>query len=220
MNEDFRHPAPDRTKKAKIYEPHTVDDWKQWLKKQKGAMLTDRALKASDAYIELCKHPKHALVLESALFQIRYKKRERGDNRRTVANGGIVCIPDNLLKVYGINGSDTRAKARVRLVTLGFLDPAESGSLFEATKFVIANRWQHFPNVPPPLNQTPIARRVYPECSLSNPDHPIHRARREKSKPDSINECMPRSLSRNRRGLKGFGQGYGSFLDYLVLRRL
>ena len=145
MKKDGQEPPSNTFKKPKIHEPKTVEEWKVWLQQQSGFEGIERKLKSSDAYLELCKNPKHALVFNAALYQIRYEKRKKGDNRRRLANEGRVCLPDNLLRVYHINSPATRAAARVRMVELGLLDVDESGhGVFSATKFSLSERWRHF----------------------------------------------------------------------------
>jgi hypothetical protein len=170
-------------------EPKSVAEWAHARRKHKGAFMVYRDLYTSPACEQLKKNPKYLLALLEALFQLDYEKRGANQNRKVYRNGGIICLPQNRLKLAGISSTDTQAKAKERLVELGFLDVLESGALFAATKFQISDRWRKYPNVPPQKDPKPIARRMYAEHSLSNPDHAVHRKRNKKKISHSIIEC-------------------------------
>jgi len=186
------------------YEPRSEEEWQKWLRKDTyGAFLIFRELYRSPAFEELRRHPKYVLVLLEAFSQLNF---ERSNNRaerhakkrgvpcgtkaRVYKNGGMVYLTQNRLKALGI-GVATQSAAKKALVSLGFLDgvlmPASANEgQFCPSVFRVSTRWRKYPNVPPQEDGITITRRVYSEHSLSNPDHSIHRKRREAQNPIQI----------------------------------
>jgi hypothetical protein len=180
-----------------VFEPKSVQEWETWLRNDTwGGFLIRRDLFRSDAFRELRESPKCLMVFLEAWSQLNYEKKNQSDRRgkRSLVykNGGTIYLTQNRLRAAGIKSSATQAAAKKLLVKLGFLDVVETGCLFQATVFRVSDRWRQFPWPPPLEGSKPIARRMYAECSLSDPDHPIHQKRR-KAKSHSTNECSQHS---------------------------
>ena len=164
--------------------PKTQDQWAESIAEHKeGVIILERRMYNSPAFRELSKKRTHVLVLLVALNQVFWEKKKNSKKgRRTMANGGIVYLTQNELKERGIKSGGTIAEAKKRLVELGFLDVLETGSVNNAGKFQISERWRQYPNGDyEPKDQKLPGRCLYENYSLKNPEHPIHRKRREKN---------------------------------------
>jgi hypothetical protein len=132
--------------------------------------------------LELSKKPHHVLVLWAALEQVYYEKKTKNNRgRRVLQNGGIVYLPQNMLKVRGIKSNKTIAEAKKKLVELGFLDVMESGSVHNAGVFKVSDRWRKYPH-DDYLQKDQKLPGISLYGGLKNPDHPVNKKRREKKK--------------------------------------
>jgi hypothetical protein len=89
----------------------------------------------------------------------------------------------------GAKASDTITRARNQLVELGFLDVVTIGKFGSgqgdkdnASVFGISERWREYPHDRQRQDALPAGRNIYPEFSLSNPNHPIHQKPRKQAK--------------------------------------
>jgi hypothetical protein len=133
--------------------PKTVAEWREARRKRYGnaggnggfRVLPSKVLD-SDAFNELSKSSK--LVLIMSLSQVDYwvKKHHNQVPRREssigpLRNDGCFSVPSNFLKERGIKSSETIAEARRELVTAGFWDTVETGSLYSTGVFRWSDRW-------------------------------------------------------------------------------
>ena len=164
-------------------EDHKTTEWweENISSNKKGVIILHRDMYNSAAFLELSKKPSHVVVLMAALNQVYYERKSQTSNRQVLSNGGILYLPQNMLKVRGVKSNKTIAEAKNRLVELGFLDVLEYGTLHKASKFLISNRWRKYPNGDyHSKEQSPPGKSLYSEHGLKNPDHPVNRARRAK----------------------------------------
>jgi hypothetical protein len=138
--------------------PKTIDDWrKERLKKAKregGFILIPLELWNSEAFHVLSKSER--LILIECLAQLRYaprsaRKRKNLTDQRLfhcglgyLLNNGEFGLPTKYLQERGIKGEDTIAKAKKRLVQIGFLDVVTQGSFTKAGRFRYSDRWRSF----------------------------------------------------------------------------
>jgi len=166
-------------------QPRSQEDWKEVRRHKnggKGILYFERKLFNSEAFKELAKKPKHVLVLLCAVHQLWCEKKPKNDkNRIRFKDGGRLYLIQNELKERFGMANDTIAKAKKRLVDMGFLDVVEVGDVFHAGVYRWSYRWENYPKGDyHPKNARPAGKVVYPEHSLKNPEHPIHKARRQK----------------------------------------
>jgi len=175
-------------KSKRISEPLSTEDWKSVLAADtRGGFMVFRDMYRSRAFLELSKNPKYALVLLEALSQLNMPKKTKRERelasevrfkKRSRYVDTIIYLTQNRLGACGV-GATTLSAAKKKLVELGFLDTVEPGELYRASTFRYSDRWRKYPNVPPQEDGKAVSRRVYANYSLSNPDHPIHRKRRD-----------------------------------------
>jgi hypothetical protein len=138
--------------------PKTKDEWRQErLKKAKqenGFIRIPMELWNGEAFHALTKSEK--LMVIECLAQLRYapkstKKRLQLDKKNILhcglghlLNKGEFGLPTKYLQERGIKGEDTIAKAKKRLVQLGFLDVVVQGSFTKAARFRYSDRWRTY----------------------------------------------------------------------------
>jgi hypothetical protein len=162
-------------------QPRSVEDWQNSVSEhKKGVIIIPRAMFNSQAFLELSKKPLHVLVLLAALNQVYYEKKRKND-RRAFANGGIIYLPQNLLKARGVNANATIAEAKKRLVELGFIDVVETGSVHHAGVFKVSERWSKYPHGDYlPKDQKLPGTSLYSEFGFTSPEHPVTKKRHAK----------------------------------------
>ncbi len=133
--------------------PRSVEEWREKRKNRYsnggdngGFRILPRKVLDSDAFTELSKSGKLILIL--SLDQLDYwnKKKHRGENKRNstvglLRNDARFSLPNNLLKERGITGSETIAKARRELVSAGFWETVETGTLHHSGVFRWSDNW-------------------------------------------------------------------------------
>jgi hypothetical protein len=136
--------------------PKTIDEWrKERLRKAKqegGFILIPMELWNGEAFHALTKAEK--LILLECLSQLRYaprnKKKQNGIPKDQLfhcslgwlLNKGEFGLPTKYLQERGIKGEDTIARAKKRLVQLGFMDVITQGSFRKAGRFRYSDRWR------------------------------------------------------------------------------
>ncbi len=102
-----------------------------------------------EAFHALTKSEK--LVLMECLAQVRYapksKKKRQGltifkCGLGDLSNNGEFRLPTKYLQERGIKGQDTIARAKKKLVQVGFLDVVTQGSFAKAGRFRYSDRWR------------------------------------------------------------------------------
>jgi len=169
---------------AEMKQAKTEDEWLEHVSShKKGVVIIQRNLYNSQAFLELSKKPTYVLVLLAALEQVYFEKKSNRSQRRLIKNGGLIYLPQNMLKTRGVKSNKTIAEAKKKLVELGFLDVVETGSVHHAGVYRISFRWQKYPNGDyHPKDQTLPGMSLYSEHGLKDPDHPVNKERRDKKK--------------------------------------
>ena len=166
-------------------QPKTIEEWKESISGHKiGVIIISRNMYNSAAFRELSKKHSYVSVLLAALDQVYFEKKTKNNRgKRRLQNGGIIYLPQNMLKARGIRSNKTIAEAKRRLVELGFLDVVETGSVHHAAVFRISDRWREYPNgdYRPKDNKLP-GKSLHEEYGLKSQDHPVNKKRREKKK--------------------------------------
>lgn len=156
--------------------PRFVEEWREKRKKRYsnggdngGFRILPRKVLDSDAFNELSKSGKLVLIL--SLDQLDYwnKKKHRGQNKRNstvgpLRNDGRFSLPNNLIKERGITGSETIAKARRELVTAGFWETVETGTLYNSGVFRWSDNWVTY-------NQKSIFDRMNTDAAAKAPGY-------------------------------------------------
>ena len=133
--------------------PKTVEEWRIFRKsrysnggKSGGMRILPRKVLDSDAFNELSNSEKLILIL--SLDQLDYwsRKRHAGEPKRDssvgpLRNDGRFSLPNNLIKERGVKGSDTIAKARRKLVAIGFWETVRTGTLLQSGVFRWSDQW-------------------------------------------------------------------------------
>jgi hypothetical protein len=138
--------------------PKTIEDWrKERIRKAKregGFILIPMELWNGEAFHALSKSEK--LILIECLSQLRYapkspKKRKALTGQRLfkcglgyLLNNGEFGLPTKYLQERGIKGEDTIARAKKRLVEIGFFDVVVQGSFTKAGRFKYSDRWRSY----------------------------------------------------------------------------
>jgi len=127
---------------------------------------------------------KEVKMLLTALNQLEFEKTSKTKQgaraSEAIKNEGRVYLTENELKARGITGKPTITKGKRKLVEIGFLDVVETGSVHHPAVFKISDRWRKYPDGDyRRKDQIPIGRSLHAEHSLANPEHPIHKKRRE-----------------------------------------
>jgi hypothetical protein len=161
--------------------PKTIEEWEVSIAQHKrGVVIIQRAMFNSKAFLELSKRPLHVLVLLAAINQVFYDKKGN-TGKRAFANGGIIYLPQNLLKARGVNANATIAEAKKRLVELGFIDVVETGSVHHAGVFKISERWSKYPHGDYlPKDRKLPGTSLYSEYGFTSPEHPVTKKRHAK----------------------------------------
>ena len=105
-----------------------------------------RRVMDSDGFNELSKSAKLVLILSLDQLDYWLKKKHKGQSKREstvglLRNDGRFSLPNNLLKERGISGTDTIAKARRELVSSGFWETFETGTLHHSGVFKWSDNW-------------------------------------------------------------------------------
>jgi hypothetical protein len=138
--------------------PKTIEEWrKERLKKAKregGFILIPMELWNGEAFHALSKSEK--LVLIECLSQLRYAPKNKKKRQALTAeqpfkcglgyllNNGEFGLPTKYLQERGIKGEDTIARAKKRLVQIGFLDVVTQGTFAKAGRFQYSDRWRTY----------------------------------------------------------------------------
>jgi hypothetical protein len=139
-------------------QPKTIEDWRQErlrkAKREHGYILIPMEIWNSEAFHALSKAER--LMLIECLAQVRYapksaKKRERLGKDSLfqcslgyLLNQGEFGLPTKYLQERGIKGEDTIARAKRRLVEIGFIDVVQTGSFMKAGRFRYSDRWRTY----------------------------------------------------------------------------
>lgn len=138
--------------------PKTITEWRKErlakAKQEKGYILIPMELWNGEAFHGLKKAEK--LVLLEGLSQLRYapggkKKRSRIPEDQLfecglgcLLNRGEFGLPTKYLQERGIKGEDTIARAKKRLVQVGFMDVVTQGDFSHAGRFRYSDRWRTY----------------------------------------------------------------------------
>jgi hypothetical protein len=141
-----------------LKKPKTIEEWrKERLRKAKqegGFILIPMELWNGEAFHSLEKSEK--LILLECLSQLRYapgsKKKQSKIPRDqlfqcglgTLLNKGEFGLPTKYLQERGIKGEDTIARAKKKLVQVGFMDVVTQGSFSKAGRFRYSDRWRTY----------------------------------------------------------------------------
>jgi hypothetical protein len=139
-------------------QPKTIEDWrKERLRKarrENGYILIPMELWNGEAFQSLSKAER--LIVIECLAQVRYapkssKKREKLGKDSLfkcslgyLLNQGEFGLPTKYLQERGIKGEDTIARAKKRLVEIGFIDVVQTGSFMKAGRFRYSDRWRAY----------------------------------------------------------------------------
>ncbi len=138
--------------------PKTIEEWrKERLKKakqEKGFILIPMELWNGEAFHALSKAEK--LILLECMSQLRYapgSKKKRGKFPKdqlfecglgVLLNKGEFGLPTKYLQERGFKGEDTIARAKKKLVQVGFMDVVTQGSFAKAGRFRYSDRWRTY----------------------------------------------------------------------------
>jgi hypothetical protein len=144
-----------------LKEPKTIAEWREErlrkAKQEKGFILIPMKLWNGEAFHALTKAEQ--LILLECLSQLRYapgskKKRSKIAKDQLfecglgwLLNRGEFGLPTKYLQERGIKGEDTIARAKKRLVQLGFMDVVTQGSFSKAGRFRYSDRWRTYNSV-------------------------------------------------------------------------
>ncbi|MFH1117533.1 MAG: hypothetical protein V1792_26735 [Pseudomonadota bacterium] len=145
-----------------LKKPKTIAEWRKErlrkAKQEKGFILIPMELWNGEAFHALTKAEK--LILLECLSQLRYaprsKKKQSGIPKDQIfqcglgplLNKGEFGLPTKYLQERGIKGEDTIARAKKRLVALGFIDVVTQGSFAKAGRFRYSDRWRTYNSGP------------------------------------------------------------------------
>jgi hypothetical protein len=151
-----RAAAPEGVNMSK--KPKTIEEWrKERLRKAKqenGFIIIPMELWNGEAFHALTKAEK--LILLECLSQLRYAPRSKKKQVKIskdkllqcglgwLLNRGEFGLPTKYLQERGIKGEDTIARAKKRLVQLGFMDVVTQGSFSKAGRFRYSDRWRTY----------------------------------------------------------------------------
>jgi hypothetical protein len=136
-----------------LKKPKTIEEWRKGrlrkAKQEKGFILIPMELWNGEAFHSLEKSEK--LILLECLSQLRYasggKKRARIPKDQlfqhglgTLLNKEEFGLPTKYLQERGIKGEDTIARAKKKLVQVGFMDVVTQGSFSKAGRFRYSDR--------------------------------------------------------------------------------
>jgi len=138
--------------------PKTVEEWRserrKKAKREGGFILIPMEMWNGEAFHALTKSEK--LILLECMTQLRYAP---GSNKRRdkipkdslfksslgyLLNKGEFGLPTKYLQERGIKGEDTIARAKKRLVQLGFMDVVTQGSFSRAGRFRYSDGWRTY----------------------------------------------------------------------------
>jgi hypothetical protein len=141
-----------------LKKPKTIEEWRKErlrkAKQEKGFILIPMELWNGEAFHALTKAER--LILLECLSQLRYapggkKKRSRIPKDQLfhcglgcLLNGGEFGLPTKYLQERGIKGEDTIARAKKKLVQVGFMDVVTQGSFAKAGRFRYSDRWRTY----------------------------------------------------------------------------
>jgi hypothetical protein len=141
-----------------LKKPKTIAEWRKErlrkAKQEKGFILIPMELWNGEAFHALTKAEK--LILLECLSQLRYaprsKKKQSGIPKDQLFHSGLGCLlnkgefglPTKYLQERGIKGEDTIARAKKKLVALGFIDVVTQGSFAKAGRFRYSDRWRTY----------------------------------------------------------------------------
>ncbi|AFM26086.1 hypothetical protein [Desulfomonile tiedjei] len=139
-----------------LKKPKTIEEWgKERLRKakqEKGFVLIPMELWNGEAFHALEKSEK--LILLECLSQLRYAPKSEKKRKKIpkdtlfqcglgwLLNGGEFGLPTKYLQERGIKGEDTIARAKRKLVQVGFMDVVTQGSFRKAGRFRYSDRWR------------------------------------------------------------------------------
>ncbi len=138
--------------------PKTIAEWRKErlrkAKQEKGFILIPMELWNGEAFHALKKSDR--LILLECLSQLRYAPRSKNKRLKIpkdqlfecslgrLLNRGEFGLPTKYLQERGIKGEDTIARAKKRLVALGFMDVVTQGSFAKAGRFRYSDRWRTY----------------------------------------------------------------------------
>ena len=141
-----------------LKKPKTIAEWRKErlrkAKQEKGFILIPMELWNGEAFHALTKAER--LILLECLSQLRYAPRDKKKQNKIardqlfhcslgwLLNKGEYGLPTKYLQERGIKGEDTIARAKKRLVELGFMDVVTQGSLAKAGRFRYSDRWRTY----------------------------------------------------------------------------
>jgi hypothetical protein len=148
-------PIPTEEEVTNQSAPKTIAEWRserrKKAKQESGYIRIPMELWNGEAFHALTKSEK--LVLLECLAQLRYapksKKKRQGLSifkcgLGDLLNNGEFGLPTKYLQERGIKGQDTIARAKKKLVQLGFLDVVTQGSFTKAGRFRYSDRWRTY----------------------------------------------------------------------------
>lgn len=138
----------------------TVEEWREIRKeryrnggKSGGFRILPRQVLYSDAFNELSKSAKIALILSLDQIDQWQKKKHRGQSYREssvgkLRNDGRFSQPNNLIKEMGIKSPSTIANVRKELIAAGFWEVVKAGSLYNTGIFRWSDEWLRYEQKP------------------------------------------------------------------------
>ncbi len=146
--------------------PRTVEEWREIRKeryrnggKSGGWRILPRKVLYSDAFNELSKSAKFALILSLDQLDQWKKKNHQGQSYRETSlgplrNDGRFSLPNNLMIDYGIKSSHTISRVRKELVAAGFWETVETGTLYQSGVFRWSDNWLRYNQKPKEARKT------------------------------------------------------------------
>ena len=201
-----------------LKKPKTIEEWRKErlrkAKQEKGFILIPMELWNGEAFHALSKAER--LILLECLSQLRYapggkKKRSRIPKDQLfhcglgcLLNGGEFGLPTKYLQERGIKGEDTIARAKKRLVQLGFMDVVTQGSFAKAGRFRYSDRWRTYNSAAltselgEPLYDGPLPGYChYPNIVKHNAAiSELELFSQDSQEPDDLGLCTTGSVSR------------------------
>jgi hypothetical protein len=168
--------------KAQDSRRKAIEKWRREAQKLSGGFrLLTREILLSHAFRDLSGAAIRLLLL--AWNQVFFGKRGQ-------LKAGNIYLPHDAAMAIGVKSSQTVTRARNELVEKGFLDVSVTGTVMVASVFVLSERWKKYPYGHQREDSRPAGRNIFPDKSLSNPDHPINRKRTAKKSGKALGAIL------------------------------
>ncbi len=137
--------------------------------KSRGFRILPRQVLYSDAFSELSKSAKLALILSLDHLYQWHNKDHKGQSYRETSlgklrNDGRFSLPNNLMIEHGIRSFHTISRVRQELVAEGFWETVEAGTLYQSGVFRWSDNWLRY-------NQKPVSKRKALDDSEQRPGY-------------------------------------------------